>query len=97
MTNEVILLLVICMAASGFVGYRVGRNESLLLSKIDNLKKNSKPEPEKPTVILGTEYVKPQQVSSSPDERKVGLVESKTPERIEWEANQALEKEALGR
>lgn len=97
MTNAILLVSGIGMGVMYFLGYRVGRNESILLSKIESLKKNAKPEPEKPAVILSPEYNAPQQVSNVPDNRAVGLVESKTPERLEWETSQKIEKEVLGR
>lgn len=96
MNYAFILVLVFTLFIIGLLGYLAGRYQSLLLGKIKALEsQKTKPKPESPTVTMGA--YKPPSAVSSPDNRSVGLVEPKTPERVAWEQEQAVEKEALGR
>jgi hypothetical protein len=72
-------------------GYFLGRYQTTLLDKIRTLQedKNNQPlpppEPEKPQVAGGA-YQPPKEVSPSTDKKiGAGLVETKTPELLDWE------------
>lgn len=101
MINALVLGIgaVVCLA-TGVVGYLLGRYQSDLIDKIRTLEEQSreKPlEPEKPTVAGGA-YQPPNEVSNTPSkERRAGLVETKTPQLLEWENDNNIEKQALGR
>jgi apolipoprotein N-acyltransferase len=49
-------------------------------------------EKEKPVAVSMGAYQTPKATSSS-DNTKVGLVSAKTPQRLEWEANEKLERQ----
>jgi hypothetical protein len=53
-----------------------------------------KPAP-KPAVTMGA-YAPIREISNVPDTRKAGIVEAKTPELVEWETGNAIEKQVLG-
>jgi hypothetical protein len=77
---------------AGGLGYLVGRYQSHLTDKIKSFE-DAVPEPEpEPGVTLGV-YTEPLTISSPEDTRAVGLVETKTPERLEFEAAQELERQ----
>jgi hypothetical protein len=96
MTYALILIPFMCFVAGGALGYFLGRYQSVLIDKIRTLEAgNNQPVPEKPTVIMGG-YAPIQAVSTATDDRSAGLVESKTPERVDWETKQAIEKEGRG-
>lgn len=101
MTSTIWLIIAIPLAGLvfGIAGYFLGRYQASLVDKIRTLAEQSRekpPNPEKPTVIMGA-YQPPAEVSTSVDNRAAGLVESKTPERLEWENEIAVENEVLGR
>lgn len=96
MTKLFIIIPVLAFIVGSAVGYLLGRYQASLLDKIQTLEAGQDVEaPPAPTVILGS-YRPPSEVSTAPDERPAGLVETKTPQRIEWEQEQAIEKEGRG-
>lgn len=89
MTSYVLILGGFCLiVVVGIGGYYLGRYQNSLVDKIRTLEgqaKESKPEPAKPTVVAGA-YQPPKEVSTSSDNKPgAGLVETKTPERLDWE------------
>lgn len=74
----------------------LGRRYTELVDKIRTLEnREPKQEPEKPT-ITGGAYQPPKDISPVPDaKRRAGVVEAKTPERMEWENNNAIEEQAV--
>lgn len=96
MTNAVILVLSISVVCSGVLGYLLGRYNFKLIEEIEYLwdRRNSKlpPEPEKPSVVGGA-YQPPKQVSSAVDNKAAaGIVETKTPQQLDWENQNELHK-----
>lgn len=95
MTDAWLLAACGCVVLSGALGYLVGRHQAHLLNRIRTLEGQARePEPEKPTVTMGA-YT-PAVAVSEDNDKPVGVVEAKTPQRVEWEAEQAIEKEGLG-
>jgi hypothetical protein len=91
----IILAAVLGLFGGGTLGYLLGRYQSQLVNEIRTLKEQGRqepePEPEKPTVVAGA-YQPPREVSTSVDKKhKAGLVETKTPELLDWENKNALE------
>jgi len=87
---SLLVVLVSCTAS-----YWLGFYTRTLVDKIRTLKADQAgliPEP-KPTVTMG-DYTPPREISET--DTVTGLIESKTPQRIEWEAEQAIEKEGRG-
>lgn len=76
-------------------GYLVGRNQSKLLDKIRTLQEQArepKPEPVQPTIVGGA-YQPPKPVSTAVDSKQgAGIVESKTPQQLEWENRNEMAK-----
>lgn len=96
MIYEVILAAVLGVLLGGVGGYYLGRYQTQLVDKIRTLEGQSreepKPEPEKPTVTPGA-YAPPREVSTSTDKKQgAGLVETKTPERLDWENSNEISK-----
>jgi hypothetical protein len=90
---SIVLLGFIC---GGLVGYLLGRFQASLVDKIRTLKEQGRqeptPEPEKP-VVAGGAYQPPREVSTSTEKKRgAGLVETKTPELLDWENKQEIEK-----
>lgn len=95
MIYEIILAAILGLLGGGTLGYLLGRYQSHLVNEIRTLKEQSRqepaPEPEKPTVIAGA-YQPPKEVSTSVDKKhKAGLVETKTPELLDWENRNEIE------
>lgn len=99
MIYATLFLALACIILGGSAGYFIGRYHSNLLDKLKFLE-SREPEPvkevTKPTITMG-DYAPPRDISTAPDNRSAGLVETKTPERVAWEQEQSIEKEALGR
>lgn len=97
MTNIYVLLSVgtIALVAGGVAGYFVGRYQANLLEQIRTLQARpieQPPEPEKPTVTGGA-YQPPKQISNAIEKKhKAGLVETKTPELLDWENQNEIAK-----
>lgn len=91
---EIILVGVLGLLIGGALGYLLGRYQNSLVNEIRTLREQGreepKPEPEKPTVTAGA-YQPPREVSTSADKKQgAGLVETKTPERLDWENSNEL-------
>lgn len=76
-------------------GYFIGRHETSLLDKIRTLetqrKEEKPPEPIKP-VVTGGAYQPPKPISTVPEpKQKAGIVETKTPELLDWENKQEID------
>lgn len=96
MIYEIILAVMAGILLGGIGGYCLGRYQTGLLDKIRTLTEQGRqepaPEPEKP-VVAGGAYQPPKEISASIERKKgAGLVETKTPQLLEWENKQALEK-----
>lgn len=79
------------MLIGGGIGYFVGYKQNQLTDKLRTLYGYRDEEVPTPTVTMG-EYKPPQDVGET--NSATGLIESKTPERLEWEASNAIDKEA---
>lgn len=98
MIYEIILAVVFGLFIGGGAGYFVGRYQATLINKIRTLEEKgreepvAKAEPIKPTVMSGA-YQPPREVSTSVEKKQgAGLVETKTPERLDWENTNELAK-----
>lgn len=95
MTNIYVLLSVsiTTLVVGGIVGYVLGRYQAGLLEQIRTLQARpaeEPPKPEKPTVTGGA-YQPPKQISNTVKKsQKAGLVETKTPEQLDWENRNEL-------
>lgn len=99
MTDEAIFLAVLGAIVVGFIGgYSVGYYTRSLVNKIRTLesrKDTPEPTPE-PAITLGS-YIPPKGVSTATDgDNPVGIAEPKTPQRVEYEAEQEIEAEGRG-
>lgn len=94
--NYVLILVGFCVLVAISIGsYYLGRYHSELIDKIRTLEiqKDEVPqEPEKPTVTGGAYQPPKEYIAQSAKEHKAGLVETKTPERLEWENKNELAK-----
>ena len=94
MNYETILATILGILLGGVSGYSLGRYQSKLLEKIRMLQEQANQpivEPEKP-IVAGGAYQPPKISSSSDDNKRAGLVETKTPERLDWENKVELSK-----
>lgn len=95
MMYALIILPVVCLIAGGAGGYFIGRYQVAILDKIRTLEGQARQpviEPEKPSVTGGA-YEPPHEISPVPEKKHAaGLVETKTPERLDWETQQEIEK-----
>ena len=98
MTYAVVLAAALGLFGGNILGYLAGRYQSKLADKIRTLEEQvreasePKPEPEKPTVTAGA--YRPPSVfprNNSDIKKKAGLVETKTPELLDWENQQEIE------
>lgn len=89
-----ILVYILTFCAGGIGGYYAGRYTRGLMNEIRTLKEQRREPTPEPTITAGA-YTPPKAVSTAVDNSPVGLVESKTPERMAFEQDQAIEKEAL--
>jgi hypothetical protein len=94
-----ILVPLFCLLLGGTLGYLAGRYQVALLDKIRTLEERGGVEPdvpEAPGVTMG-DYQPPHIISNVVDtKRAAGLVETKTPERLDWENQQEIEKLGVG-
>lgn len=91
---EFVLPPVLSLIAGGCLGYILGLHEATLIDKIRTLQGQER-EVQKPTITMG-DYKPPKEISDN-KEKSVGIVEAKTPQRVAWEQENAIEKEALQR
>lgn len=90
------ILVYCCMFLLGCIGgYFLGRYQASILNKIRTLEEQArapKVEPEKPTVVGGA-YSSVRPISAAVSKsQKAGIVEAKTPELLQWEADEELRK-----
>jgi hypothetical protein len=95
MNYALLLVPVFTLLLGGVGGYYLGRYQSHILDKIRTLEEQRREPASKPTITMG-EYSAPKPVSTAPDNRAVGLVETKTPERVQYETTEAIEREGRG-
>lgn len=90
--NYVLLCLGTTSCILGWIaGYFIGRYQTILLQKIQTLEGQTREEAE-PTVTMGV-LTPPRAVSET--DAPVGIAESKTPQRVEYEAEQETERQGL--
>lgn len=96
---DVIVVGLCCLIAGTIGGYFAGRYHTELLDKIRTLQgqvREPEAKPEKPT-ITGGAYQPPHEVAPVPDKKRgAGLIETKTPEQLDWENRQELEQMSNG-
>lgn len=90
-----ILAFLLSFIFGSILGYLLGRYQSTLANRIRTLQEQARqvpaPPPTKPAVVSGA-YQPPKEVSTSVDDKqKAGLVETKTPERLDWENKNEIE------
>lgn len=96
MPYATVLLPTITLLLGGVIGHYIGREQSRLIDTIQSvLQRTEKPPENLPAITMG-EYVEPREISNVVDDTPVGLVESKTPQRVEWETSQKIDKEVRG-
>lgn len=83
----------------GGLGFVLGRYIWSLLDEIEMFKlKDKEPKPfvEKPTITMGV-LDPPRSIGNTGDKStSFGIVESKTPELLDWERNEEIKKQVLG-
>jgi len=77
------------------VGYLVGYEHRVFKDQISKLQKEKPVEPD--IGFTMGDYKPANEQARVNQDGEVGLVEPKTPERISWETDNSIEKEALGR
>lgn len=87
-----VLIFVASLVLAGVLGYCLGRYQATLIRRIHELEEATPYEPE-PIVTMGA-YEQPRELNET--DAPVGLVESKTAQRLEWESEQRTEKEGRG-
>lgn len=92
MNYAYLLVPILTLLLGGGIGYYLGLYQNRLLDKIRTLEEATPYEPE-PLVTMGA-YESTKEINET--DAVTGLVEVKTPQRIEWEAEQAIEKEGRG-
>jgi hypothetical protein len=93
--NAYVLVSLLVVLVSCTASYWLGFYTRTLVDKIRTLKADQAgliPEP-KPTVTMG-DYTPPREVSET--DSPVGLVDVKTPQRLEWENEIETEKQGKG-
>lgn len=89
--NELIYLPLATMVLSGISGYYLGRYQATLVDKIRTLEGQTR-EVVKPAVTMGV--LSPPKTVSETD-APIGIAEAKTPQRVEYEAEQETERQGL--
>ena len=90
--NALLLACIVSMGVIGVGAYLLGRYQAHLLDKIRTLGEQPKEEV-KPVITMG-EYERPKTLTTT--DSPVGLVETKTPQLVEFEAEQETERLGLG-
>lgn len=90
-----------CLILGGILGYLLGDYHHWLLMQVKKLTKQLDEQPEPvsptpPTVTMGA-YDTPRALGNTGDKDKAfGIIETKTPELLEWEQREATKKQVLG-
>lgn len=90
--NEAIYLPLATLVLGLVGGYYLGRYQAALIKRIHELEEATPYEPE-PVVTMGA-YSEPKELNET--DTAVGLVQTKTPQRLDWENEIAVEKEGRG-
>lgn len=91
MNYVLILIPSITLVLGGSIGYLMGRYQTSLVNKIRTLERQTRQVVE-PAVTMGI-LSPPKAVSES--DAPVGIAEAKTPQRVEFEAEQETERQGL--
>jgi hypothetical protein len=91
MNYVLILIPSITLVLGGIGGYFMGRYQTALIEHIRELEESTPYEPS-PTVTMGV--LSPPKAVSETD-APVGIAEAKTPQRVEYEAEQETERQGL--
>lgn len=94
--NALLLVPSGTLLLGGVIGHYIGREQNRLIDTIQSVLKRTEAPPENPPTITMGEYTAPREISNVVDDTPVGLVESKTPQRVEWETSQKIDKEVRG-
>lgn len=89
--NEAIYLPLATLVLGGISGYYIGRYQATLIDKIRTLEGQTR-EVAEPAVTMGV-LTPPKDMGET--DSPVGIAESKSPQRVEWEAEIATEKQGL--
>jgi hypothetical protein len=93
MINKIdVLVFVGALVLTGVLCYCLGRYQAALIARIKQLEESTPYEPE-PVITMGV-YEQPKEIGET--DAPVGIAESKTPQRVEWETEQSIEKEGKG-
>lgn len=95
MNNAIVLVIICIIVVSTTLSYLLGRYQNKLVDKIRTLEEQRREPTIEPSVTMGS-YMKPKPVSTASDDKATGIAEPKTPERVAWETEQAIEAEGLG-
>lgn len=91
MNYALLTIISLSILCSGGAGYFMGRYQATLLQKIQALEGQDR-EVAEPAVTMGI-LTPPREVSES--DAPVGIAETKTPQRVEYEAEQETERQGL--
>lgn len=89
MSNAYLLVPILTLLLGGIGGYFLGRYNGILIDKITLLEKITEVAPE-PSITMG-EYTPPTEVSET--DSPIGIAETKTPQRVEFEYEQETERQ----
>lgn len=95
MNYLIILAFSFGLVCTGVLGYFLGRYQTKLVDRIRTLesqKKEVPPEPVKP-VVAGGAYQPPKEITNAVDNKPgAGIVETKTPQQLDWESSNEMAK-----
>ena len=92
MNNELIFIPLATLVLGGVGGYYMGRYQAALIDKIHKLEQTPAVEV-KPIITMGAYDTLP---GIGYSDTPVGIAEPKTPQLVEWEAEQKTEKQGRG-
>jgi hypothetical protein len=96
MTNTLYIVIPLAtLFVGGFGGYCIGYYQRELLERIRFLETQDSPAPEQPGVIMGA--YGSEHVVTTENIRAAGVVETATPQRLEWEHDIKVDNEVLGK
>jgi hypothetical protein len=91
MNYALLCIISLSILCAGIAGYFIGRYQTILLQKIQTLEGQTR-EVVEPAVTMGV-LTPPKAISTS--DAPVGIAEAKTPQRVEYEAEQETERQGL--